>query len=163
MTTRDDIALSTMHFVPCLLPVLPLSWILRWSSVLSAQSSQSSKSLRGCRFPSSSFGGRCGSFQLKATIYCSKSRVINCTVREKVGYPATARGSGKSVGATTGGFMQRRQGVCVSISRYSGLCFRWTASLQVMALLALCAFVCGGISHAQGVNTATLAGTVVDS
>ncbi len=59
--------------------------------------------------------------------------------------------------------MQRRQGVCVSISRYSGLCFRWTASLQVMALLALCAFVCGGISHAQGVNTATLAGTVVDS
>ncbi len=58
--------------------------------------------------------------------------------------------------------MQRRQGVCVSISRYSGLCFRWTASLQVMALLALCAFVCGGISHAQGVNTATLAGTVVD-
>ena len=55
MTTRDDIALSTMHFVPCLLPVLPLSWILRWSSVLSTQSSRSSKSQRGCRLPSSSF------------------------------------------------------------------------------------------------------------
>src|SRR5467141_1897136 len=58
--------------------------------------------------------------------------------------------------------MQRRHGVCVSISRNSGLCSRWTASLQVMALLALCALVCAGISHAQGVNTATLAGTVVD-
>ncbi len=58
--------------------------------------------------------------------------------------------------------MQRRQGVCVSISRNSGLCSRWTASLQVMALLTLCALVYGGISHAQGVNTATLAGTVVD-
>jgi carboxypeptidase family protein/TonB-dependent receptor-like protein len=58
--------------------------------------------------------------------------------------------------------MQRRQGVGVSISRNSGLCSRWTASLQVMALLTLCALVCGGISRAQGVNTATLAGTVVD-
>jgi hypothetical protein len=58
--------------------------------------------------------------------------------------------------------MQRSQGVCVSISRNSGLRSRWTASLQVMALLALCALVCAGISHAQGINTATLAGTVVD-
>jgi len=58
--------------------------------------------------------------------------------------------------------MQRRQGVGVSISRNSGLCSRWTASLQVMALLTLCALVCGGIARAQGVNTATLAGTVVD-
>src|SRR6202171_6518608 len=33
------------------------------------------------------FGGRRGNFQLKATIYCSKSRVINCTVRETAGYP----------------------------------------------------------------------------
>jgi len=31
-----------------------------------------------------------------------------------------------------------------------------------MALLALSLLVCSGISHAQGVNTATLAGTVVD-
>jgi protocatechuate 3,4-dioxygenase beta subunit len=31
-----------------------------------------------------------------------------------------------------------------------------------MALLTLCALVCSGISHAQGINTATLAGTVVD-
>jgi hypothetical protein len=31
-----------------------------------------------------------------------------------------------------------------------------------VALLTLCALVCTGISHAQGVNTATLAGTVVD-
>src|SRR6266851_312243 len=58
--------------------------------------------------------------------------------------------------------MQRTQGVCVSSSRNSGLYSPWTASLQVMALLALCALLCGGISHAQGVNTATLAGTVVD-
>jgi len=41
MTTRDDIALSTGHFVPCLLPVLSLSWILHWSPVLSKPSSQS--------------------------------------------------------------------------------------------------------------------------
>src|SRR6267142_300438 len=58
--------------------------------------------------------------------------------------------------------MQRRQGVGVSISRNSGLCSRWTASLKVMALLTLCALVCGGIARAQGINTATLAGTVVD-
>src|SRR6266478_1226785 len=58
--------------------------------------------------------------------------------------------------------MQRNQGVCVSISRNSRLYSRWTASLQFMALLVLYALVCGGISHAQGVNTATLAGTVVD-
>jgi len=58
--------------------------------------------------------------------------------------------------------MQRRQGVGVSISRNSGLCSRWTASLKVMALLTLCALVCAGISHAQGVNPASLAGTVVD-
>src|SRR5712664_66379 len=58
--------------------------------------------------------------------------------------------------------MERRQGVCASISRNSGLYSRWTASLQFMALLVLCALVCAGISHAQGVNTATLAGTVVD-
>jgi len=38
----------------------------------------------------------------------------------------------------------------------------WIASLQVVATFTLCALICTGISHAQGVNTATLAGTVVD-
>jgi len=46
MTTRDGIRLSTEHFVPCLLQVLPSSWILGWSSALSTQSCQSSE---GCR------------------------------------------------------------------------------------------------------------------
>src|SRR5216684_3688951 len=58
--------------------------------------------------------------------------------------------------------MQRRQGVCASTSRKWGWRSGWAASLQVVALLTLCALVCTGISHAQGVNTATLAGTVVD-
>src|SRR5712664_2338284 len=58
--------------------------------------------------------------------------------------------------------MERRQGVCASTSRNWGWRSGWTASLQVIALLTLCALVCAGISHAQGVNTATLAGTVVD-
>src|SRR5882672_5230102 len=58
--------------------------------------------------------------------------------------------------------MERRQGVCASTSRNWGWRSGWIASLQVVALLALCALVCTGISHAQGVNTATLAGTVVD-
>ncbi len=58
--------------------------------------------------------------------------------------------------------MERRQGVCASTSRNWGWRSGWTASLQVIALLTLCALVCAGISYAQGVNTATLAGTVVD-
>src|SRR6202158_5827569 len=103
------------------------------------------------------FGGRCGSFQLKATIYCSKSRVINCIVRESVGYPATARGSGKSVGATTGGLMQRRQGVCVSIS------IRMTALRSLTISMLLCLLVLGSATMASAqVNTATLSGTVSD-
>src|SRR5713226_2217551 len=58
--------------------------------------------------------------------------------------------------------MQRRQGVCASTSTNWGWRSGWIDSLQVVALLTLCALVCAGISHAQGVNTATLAGTVVD-
>ncbi len=58
--------------------------------------------------------------------------------------------------------MQRRQGVCASTSRNWGWRSGWTASLKVMALLAACVLAFAVISHAQGVNTATLAGTVVD-
>ena len=58
--------------------------------------------------------------------------------------------------------MQRRQCVCASTSSNSGLRSRWTALLPAMALLAMFVLVSTGISHAQGVNTATLAGTVVD-
>src|SRR6267142_1544579 len=58
--------------------------------------------------------------------------------------------------------MERRQGVCASTSGNGGMRSRWAASLRAMALLAACVLVCAGISHAQGVNTATLAGTVVD-
>ena len=58
--------------------------------------------------------------------------------------------------------MERRQGVCASTSGNAGMRSRWAASLRAMALLAACVLVCAGISHAQGVNTATVAGTVVD-
>ena len=58
--------------------------------------------------------------------------------------------------------MECRQGVCASTSTNWGWRCGWTASLQAMALLAVCVLVCAGISHAQGVNTATLAGTVAD-
>src|SRR6266852_85404 len=58
--------------------------------------------------------------------------------------------------------MQRRQGVCASTLTNWGWRSGWIDSLQVVALLTLCALVCAGISRAQGVNTATLAGTVVD-
>src|SRR5882762_145125 len=165
MTTRDDIALSTMHFVPCLLQVLLLSWILRWSSVLSTQSSRSSKSQGAAAYPLVRFGGRRGNFQLKATIYCSKSRVTNCIVRETARYPATARGSGRSVGAATGGLMQRRQGVCVSISIRAGSRLPSAAlrSLTMIMIMMLCLLVLGWAAMASAqVNTATLSGTVSD-
>jgi hypothetical protein len=58
--------------------------------------------------------------------------------------------------------MQRRQGVCASTSTESGSRNRWIASQPLVALLMLCLFVCAGMAHAQGVNTATLSGTVVD-
>ena len=58
--------------------------------------------------------------------------------------------------------MERRQGVCASTSGNWGWRLGWSASLQAMALLAACVLAFAVISHAQGVNTATLAGTVVD-
>jgi hypothetical protein len=58
--------------------------------------------------------------------------------------------------------MQRRQGVCASTSTESGSHYRWIASQRLVALLMVCLFVCAGMAHAQGVNTATLSGTVVD-
>src|SRR6266478_2664233 len=58
--------------------------------------------------------------------------------------------------------MERRQGVCASTSGNAGMRSRWAASLRAMALVAACVLACAGISHAQGANTATLAGTVVD-
>ena len=58
--------------------------------------------------------------------------------------------------------MERRQGVCAWISTESGLQSRRIALRPLVTLLALCLLVCAGIAHAQGVNTATLSGTVVD-
>ena len=58
--------------------------------------------------------------------------------------------------------MQRRQGVCASTSIKPGSHYRWIASRPLVALLLLCLFVCAGMAHAQGVNTATLSGTVLD-
>src|ERR1700687_21990 len=109
------------------------------------------------------FGGRCGNFQLKATIYCSKSRVINCIVRESVGYPATARGSGRSVGATTGGLMQCREGVCVSILIRMGSRLPSAALRSLTTVIMLCLLILGWAATASAqVNTATLSGTVSD-
>ena len=59
--------------------------------------------------------------------------------------------------------MQRRQGVCASSSWNMGLRSRWAALLLAMALLAAWVLLCDGIAHAQGVNTATLGGTVLDA
>jgi len=46
MATRSDIPFFRRDFVPCLLPAFPLSWILRWFSVLSTQPIQSVESPR---------------------------------------------------------------------------------------------------------------------
>ena len=58
--------------------------------------------------------------------------------------------------------MKSGQGVCASTSEKAGLRSRWEALLQALALLAMGMLFCAGISHAQGVNTATLAGTIMD-
>jgi len=58
--------------------------------------------------------------------------------------------------------MQGRQGVRVSTSIESRLRFRWTALQRFLALLLLCLLAGAGMAHAQGANTATLSGTVVD-
>jgi len=58
--------------------------------------------------------------------------------------------------------MERRQGVRASTSGNAGMRTPWAASLQAMALLVMCVLGCTGRTEAQGVNTATLAGAVVD-
>src|SRR5580704_17258751 len=58
--------------------------------------------------------------------------------------------------------MQRRQGVCSSILSNSWLHFRWTALQRLLAIWMLCLLSVAGLAHAQGVNTATLSGTVMD-
>src|SRR6266436_3408262 len=115
-----------------------------------------------------------GSFQLKAKLYCSKSRVFNCFIcfiRELAGPPATARGSGRLLGATTGGVMQLWQGVCaLAVSRpqahptaiCSGLRLRLTVLRRLTTVTILCLLLGAGMASAQGVNSASLTGTVVD-
>ena len=58
--------------------------------------------------------------------------------------------------------MQRRQDVCALTSRDSRWRPRWTTLLPIMGLLSLGVLMSAGISRAQGVNTATLSGTVAD-
>src|SRR6266481_4464290 len=115
-----------------------------------------------------------GSFQLKAKLYCSKSRVFNCFIcfiRELAGPPATARGSGRLLGATTGGVMQLSQGVCGSaVSQaqrhlaaiHSGLCFKLEALRRLTTVTILSLLLGVSMAHAQGVNSASLTGTVLD-
>src|SRR5258708_39849361 len=55
MATRSDIPFLQRRFVPCLLQLLPLSWILRWLPAFSTQSSQPLESKRGGRLSHSSF------------------------------------------------------------------------------------------------------------
>src|SRR5260370_39231319 len=87
------------------------------------------------------------------------------------GQPATARGSGRLLGATTGGVMQLSQGVCAStVSRPQvhpttirlGLRLRLTALRQLTTVTILCLLLGAGIADAQGVNSASLTGTVLD-
>src|SRR5690242_16121997 len=108
-------------------------------------------------------GRRRGSFQLKATVYCSKSRVSNCFTRGSAGWPATARGSGKLSGATTGGLMQRKHSGCVSTLIQMESLLRPAVIRSLTAAIMLCLLVLGWapVSSAQ-VNTATLSGTVSD-
>src|SRR5260370_38810005 len=88
------------------------------------------------------------------------------------GKPANARGSGRFSGAQLGGVMQRNLGGCVSatsrsqvqstanrlILRISLAGWRQLGTLMILCLLLGC-----GVAHAQGVNSASLAGTVPDS
>src|SRR6266403_3926639 len=88
----------------------------------------------------------------------------------KAGKPATARGSGRFSGAQLGGVMQRSQGVCVLGSRSQ---VQSTANRLILRIslatcrpfttvMILCLLLGSGMTHAQGVNTASLAGTVLD-
>ncbi len=58
--------------------------------------------------------------------------------------------------------MQRRQGVCVPTSNEWRPKTRWISWQPLIAAVMLCLLVCTGMAHAQGVNTSTLSGTVVD-
>src|SRR5260370_29623463 len=89
------------------------------------------------------------------------------------GQPATARGSGRLLGATTGGVMQLSQGVCAStVSRPQvrptairlGLRLSSTPLRRLATGIILCLLVLGSaaMAHAQGANNASLAGTVLD-
>jgi hypothetical protein len=58
--------------------------------------------------------------------------------------------------------MGRRKGVCGSTSRESGSRCRWIELQRFVATWMLCLLAGAGMANAQGVNTATLSGTVVD-
>src|SRR5713101_2159736 len=90
---------------------------------------------------------------------------------EKAGKPATARGSGRFSGAQLGGVMQRSKGVCASAASRSqvqstairsGL-HSLAALRRITTLAILCLLLGCGMTHAQGVNTASLAGMVLDT
>src|SRR5260370_7307602 len=89
----------------------------------------------------------------------------------KAGKPATARGSGRFSGAQLGGVMQRNLGVCVlaasrsqvqSTAKRLILRISLGAWRQLVMLMILCLLLACGVAHAQGVNSASLAGTVLD-
>src|SRR5229473_4011550 len=88
----------------------------------------------------------------------------------KAGKPATARGSGRFSGAQLGGVMERRQGVCVLAALRSQVqstairsrLYSLAALRRITTLAILCLLLGCGMTHAQGVNTASLAGMVVD-
>src|SRR6266481_3225585 len=88
----------------------------------------------------------------------------------KAGKPATARGSGGFSGAQLGGVMQRRQGVCVLAASRSQVqsttirsrLYSLAALRRITTVTILCLLLGCGMTHAQGVNTASLAGTVLD-
>src|SRR5882762_7383641 len=88
----------------------------------------------------------------------------------KAGEPATARGSGGFSGAQLGGDMQRRQGVCVLAASRSKVqsttirsrLYSLAALRRITTVTLLCLLLGCGMTHAQGVNTASLAGMVLD-
>src|SRR5882762_7628733 len=88
----------------------------------------------------------------------------------KAGKPATARGSGGFSGAQLGGVMQRRQGVCVLAASRSQVqsttirsrLYSLAALRRITTVTLLCLLLGCGMTHAQGVNTASLAGMVLD-
>src|SRR5260370_28117955 len=90
----------------------------------------------------------------------------------KAGKPAAGRGSGRFWGAQVGGVMQRNLGVCVlaasrsqvqSTAKRLILRISLGAWRQLVMLMILCLLLACGVAHAQGVNSASLAGTLLDS